>query len=155
MFINDLPEKLSSNVKLFADDCIVYRKIAGSKDAGNLQKDLDMLALTEWQSRWQMKFNAKKCYVFKITYARTYDQKYTLNGTVLEETQECPYLGVTITANLTWNSHINQIVTKANKTLGFIRRNLFACSQNINIWPIRLWYGHVWNTTVLFGTLHK
>ena len=36
MFINDLPEKLSSNVKLFADDCIVYRKIAGSEDAGNL-----------------------------------------------------------------------------------------------------------------------
>ena len=80
MFINDLPEKLSSNVKLFADDCIVYRKIAGSEDAGNLQKDLDML--TEWQSRWQMKFNAKKCYVLKITHARkTHDHKYTLNGT--------------------------------------------------------------------------
>ena len=101
MFINDLPERLSSNVKLFADDCKVYRKIAGSEDDGNLPKDLDML--TEWQSRWQMRFNSKKCYVLKITHARTtHDHKYILNDTVLAEMQEYPYLGVT-TGNITWN----------------------------------------------------
>ena len=52
VFINDLPKNLTSSVKLFADDCIVFRKIAGPEDAGMLQKDLD--ALTAWQSKSEM-----------------------------------------------------------------------------------------------------
>jgi hypothetical protein len=43
IFINDLPCQLTSNCRLFADDCIVYRKIAGPEDAGLLQKDFDAL----------------------------------------------------------------------------------------------------------------
>lgn len=43
VFINDLPQNLTSSVKLFADDCIVFRKVAGPEDAGMLQKDLDVL----------------------------------------------------------------------------------------------------------------
>ena len=40
VFINDLPQNLTSSIKLFASDCIVFRKIAGSEEAGMLQKDL-------------------------------------------------------------------------------------------------------------------
>ena len=31
VFINDLPQNLISRVKLFPDDCIVFRKIAGQR----------------------------------------------------------------------------------------------------------------------------
>jgi hypothetical protein len=34
------------------------------------------------------------------------------------------YLGLTITNKLQWDQHINNITAKANKTLGFLRRNL-------------------------------
>ena len=40
-------------------------------------------------------------------------------------------LGVTITNDLKWNTHINNICTKANRTLGFLRRNLFSCPQDV------------------------
>jgi hypothetical protein len=33
-------------------------------------------------------------------------------------------MGVTISDDLKWESHINNICGKANKTLGFLRRNL-------------------------------
>ena len=33
IFINDLPESITSSVKLFADDCLVYRTIHSSNDA--------------------------------------------------------------------------------------------------------------------------
>ena len=33
IFINDLPLNLTSSVRLFADDCILYRTVAGSDDA--------------------------------------------------------------------------------------------------------------------------
>ena len=34
------------------------------------------------------------------------------------------YLGVTISQDLNWNKHINNITGKANITLGFIKRNV-------------------------------
>ena len=151
VFINDLPHNLTSSVKLFADDCIVFRKIAGPEDAGMLQKDLD--ALTAWQSKWQMNFNAQKCYVLGVTHSRSpHNFKYTLNNSELADMQEYPYLGVTITSNLTWNSHVNKVVAKANRTLGFIKRNLYSCSKNVKnmayktlVRPTMEYCGSVWD----------
>jgi hypothetical protein len=34
------------------------------------------------------------------------------------------YLGVTITDKVNWSQHIDSITNKANRTLGFLRRNL-------------------------------
>ena len=31
----------------------------------------------------------------------------------------------------TWNTHVSNICTKANRTLGFLRRNLSACPQDV------------------------
>ena len=67
LFINDLPENLSSQVRLFADDCVVYREIVNDYDAEMLQKDLD--TLSNWEKTWQIRFNADKCFVLKITHA--------------------------------------------------------------------------------------
>ena len=52
LFINDLPEYLSSNctARLFADDCMVYRTIKTEADAHNLQQDLE--ALQRWEEAY-------------------------------------------------------------------------------------------------------
>jgi hypothetical protein len=42
----------------------------------------------------------------------------------LESVDKAIYLGVTISEDLKWESHINNICGKANKTIGFLRRNL-------------------------------
>ncbi|KAI8518860.1 hypothetical protein Bbelb_021170 [Branchiostoma belcheri] len=60
-------------VRLFADDCLLYRVIDKPSDALDLQKDLD--ALTRWQDTWQMSFNPSKCHTLHITqhlYAHTW-----------------------------------------------------------------------------------
>ena len=62
--INDLPDVVRSQVRLFADDCLLYRKIKSNEDHVLLQKDLT--ELESWASRWGMRFNAKKCYVMSI-----------------------------------------------------------------------------------------
>ena len=41
------------------------------------------------------------------------------------------YLRVTITHDLGWKTHISNMCTKANKTLGFLRRNLYQCLQDV------------------------
>ena len=63
VFINDLPEKLSSQVRLFADDTAVYLTIGGLDDGTVLQNDLDKLSL--WESQWDMEFNPSKCQVVR------------------------------------------------------------------------------------------
>ena len=40
LYINDLPDCINGRVRLFADDCLVYRKISGFEDQLALQRDL-------------------------------------------------------------------------------------------------------------------
>ena len=57
-FINDLPEHTTSDVQLFADDCLLYRHIRIDEDAAALQKDLT--SLQQWEETWQMQFHPQK-----------------------------------------------------------------------------------------------
>ena len=54
-----------------------------------------------------------------------------LEGTVLENVESIKYLGVTITNDLKWNTHISNVCTKANRTLGFLRRYLYSCPPDV------------------------
>ena len=54
-----------------------------------------------------------------------------LEGTVLENVESIKYLGVTISSDLKWNSHIRNVFSRANRTLGFLRRNLISCPQDV------------------------
>ena len=49
---------------------------------------------------------------------------YKLHGQVLETVTCAKYLGVDISSSLSWNSHTDSTVGNANRTLGFIRRNI-------------------------------
>ena len=55
LVINDLPESIRSSVRLFADDCVLYRNIESPMDCQILQDDMNSLA--QWETDWQMKFN--------------------------------------------------------------------------------------------------
>ena len=129
-YINDLPEHTESDVRLFADDALLYRKISSKADAEQLQRDLS--ALQHWEHLWQMEFHPQKCTVIHISNKRQPRKTgYTLHGHTLEEVDSAKYLGVTIHHKLRWNEHISNISTKANRTLGFIKRNLHGCKPQI------------------------
>ena len=124
-FINDLPSNLSSNVRLFADDCVVYRQIINEHDHISLQEDLHILE--KWQDNWQLRFNTKNCFVMRLTHNRNVKlYPYKLDGRLLESTKNHPYLGVCITDNLSWTAHINNITSSAYRSLSFIKRNLYS-----------------------------
>lgn len=126
VFINDMPDSVTSNIRLFADDALLYRSIKSHKDAEALQKDLD--ALQSWEKTWQMSFNPDKCEVLRVTKKRKIiNSEYSIHGTALRIVDEAKYLGVTIQKNLSWKPHINNISKKANSTRGFLQRNLRRC----------------------------
>ena len=90
--------------------------------------------MIDWCNQWQMSFNYDKCKVLRI-YRSLHPvvHQYTLglDGTVLESVHHHPYLGIELTSNLNWGKHISNIVGKANRTLGFLRRNLGKCPESV------------------------
>jgi hypothetical protein len=72
-----------------------------------------------------MKFHPDKCTVLRVANKKkTIDAQYQLHGHTLESVTSTKYLGLTFTNKLQWDQHINDITSKANKTLCFLRRNL-------------------------------
>ena len=59
LFVNDLVNDITSNIKLFADDTLLYSLAHNSYDAISVQSDLDKLV--ERAKLWQMAFNPSKC----------------------------------------------------------------------------------------------
>ena len=114
----------------FAYNCVCYREIKYIEDTLKLQKDIDRLGI--WARKWGMKFQPVKCNMMQLTKKLNKIQaSYTLEGTVLENVDSIKYLGVTITSDLKWNSHIRSVCSKANRTRGFLRRSLFSCPQDV------------------------
>ncbi|XP_052103519.1 uncharacterized protein LOC127737002 [Mytilus californianus] len=70
-----------SSVRLFADDCVLYREIKNTTDADLLQEDLETLQASN------------------------------------------------INHKLNWNTHIDQVVRKANNTRAFLQRNIYQCPR--------------------------
>ena len=129
LHINDLPSVVSK-VKLFADECLIYRNIKNKEDQIALQNDLNLLE--NWCNTWGMRFNAAKYNIMRVS--RTRDHKlynYSLTGQVLEEVIDAMYLGVTLSNDLEWLKHIATKTNKANSKLSFLRRNLNGCPEKL------------------------
>ena len=130
LYINDLPENIHSEVRLFADYTAVYLTINSKADCQTLQQDLHKLEI--WEKDWEIKFNPSKCQILHITQARTpIRHQYILHGQVPEAVDHAKYLGLEISHDLNWNTHIQNLTTKANRTMGFVRRNIPAKHQGI------------------------
>ena len=131
LYINDIGDHLNhSTIRLFADDCLLYRTISNQDDADRLQDDLDKLQ--EWTETWQMNFNAKKCYLLSTHSKRDPAlNRYRLNGEEIAKTSHHSYLGVELQDDGKWTKHIENCTKKANRALGFIRRNFGRCPESI------------------------
>ena len=124
--INDLPDCVKSQVRLFADDCLLYRQSKTREDHNILQNDLKNLE--DWALKWGMHFNATQFYVMSIKGKS--NSLYNLNNTVLKQVSENPYLGVLLSEDLGWSKHIAKTASKASSALGFVRRNLKHCPES-------------------------
>ena len=64
IYINYLPDVISSYVYMYADDTKIFRVNGDDGDADSLQRDLD--AASEWRRKWLLSFNHDKCKVLEV-----------------------------------------------------------------------------------------
>jgi len=123
--INDLPDYIShSTTRLFADDCILHRSIQNEHDSLLLQEDIDSLYALNIAR--QMELNIAKCCSMHITLSQQHKISYTyhIHNAQLSIVNQCKYLGIVIQSDLRWNSHVDHITTKANRTLAMLKINI-------------------------------
>ena len=65
IYINDMPDTIHSNIRLLADDTIMYLTVSNQSDCQALQTDSTYLE--KWENEWLMSFNPDKCEVLRIT----------------------------------------------------------------------------------------
>ena len=130
LYINDIGENTSSTIRLFADDCLIYKNIKSQSDAATLQEDLD--TMVSWSKKWQMSFNAKKCTLLCVARKRNViSHTYKMLGTNLEQMEHNPYLGVELSAGLEWKHHVKIVSGRAHRTLNFLQRNMYRCPTEV------------------------
>ena len=81
-----------------------------------------------------MIFRPYKCH--PIRFSRTNKPipfTYKLHNTNLDTVSSHKYLGVHISPDMRWNTHVSSIRAKASRVLRFLRRNLSRCNTNIKI----------------------
>jgi len=76
-----------------------------------------------------MEFNPFTCQVIHITRSKNPIPTQYTHNCILEYVYSAKYLGVDISSDLLWDTHINRISKMSNNTLGFLRRNIKIHSE--------------------------
>ena len=119
IFINDLPNEVTSKILLFADDTKLYREVGNQVDSSSLQTDLTNLTL--WAEKWQLPFNQSKCAVIHLG-RNNRKVNYHMKGEEVKISTLEKDLGVQVDVELKFHEHVSMAVNKAYQLLGIIRR---------------------------------
>ena len=118
LYVNDMPEIVTSMIKMFADDTKIFAECKNDEDREKLQRDLE--SMQEWSRTWQIRFNADKCKVMHMGRGNP-KHKYNMlrdDHLITLDSTECEKdLGVYIDNELKFRSHIDRVSKKANGVL--------------------------------------
>ena len=108
---------------MYADDLKICKRIRSLDDAVALQTDLENLCI--WSDIWKLKLNPEKCKVITFTLRKKPVVKsYSIQNVTLDRVSEMRDLGVILDSKLTFASHIDSVVGRANRALGTYLRTL-------------------------------
>jgi len=122
-------EEHQIKIRLFADHCIICRKILNIKDVEKLHTDLDRLG--DWAERNEIKINPSKSKALSFTRAHVKDLlNYSLGDQKIPEASCCKYLGIIIGSDLSWADQVKCTVQKAWRALHFVMRIVKKGTKN-------------------------
>ena len=137
IYINDLTEGLTTNVKLFTSLFSVVHDTQAS--ANDLNKDLKII--NNWAFQWKMNFNpdpTKQAHevIFSRKTKEIYHPPLVFNNTNVSQSSSQKHLGVILDSKLIFDEHFKRVSLKISKTLGFLRKlhNLLPRSELITIY---------------------
>ena len=153
IFIIPIVKYILTNIRLFADDTILY-KVVHNIDLAAAELNIDLESIKFWATIWKVDFNPLKSKSLLITKKNQNIQHPPLimSQSQIEEVNEHKHLGITFCRTLTWTNHISEISTKAWKRIGSLRRYKFHLDRGslfkmytTFLTSFRIW-GVVWDS---------
>ena len=127
-YLNDVVNQIypDSSINRFVDDIALYRTIRSPKDYIKLQDDITAESCS--LAFKHLDLNASKCCFLLLSRKRTHSihpPLLMLSGTPLERASSYKYLGVQITSDLMWSSHISNICNETRRLIGMMYHKTF------------------------------
>ena len=126
IYINDWPDNLESNCKIFADDTSLFYKVFDKHvSRATLNKDLELI--NNWAFQWKMQFNpdrnkqAQELYFSK----KAGNQKsldLTFNKNNVASSPSVKHLGMLLDSRLNFKEHVQSKTNKCYKIIGLIKK---------------------------------
>ena len=114
-----------SHTILFADDTNLF---VSSSDIDELNSKLNsvLCCISEWFQNNQLILNLNKTHIIKFTSSKllTYPLKIAYNNRALTVTENIKFLGMLLDCNLTWKSHIDDLIKKFSLICIMLRKLL-------------------------------
>ena len=140
IYINDLPEELNFEVKLFGDDTFLF-SIVNCVNTSVLPLNIDLLKIQDCAYQWKISFNsaqtkqAQEIILSRKKTATMHPPLFFKNSEInLSSNQK--HLEVTLDGKLSFNEHINDKIHQANKGVGLFRRQqtFLPCTSLLTIY---------------------
>ena len=153
VYINDITEGLSSNIRLFADDTSLYAIIDDpTQSTINMNNDLQRIA--ELAEKWQVSFNPSK--TESIRFSRKLNRppmpNLIMNDNIINSVVSHKHLGLVLQHDCSWNEHINDIAKKVAPMVNCLRslkyrlnRKTLEIMYKQFILPIFDYCSHIWD----------
>ena len=127
VYINDFPcitNKISHTI-LFADDTNI---LVSSSDLNELNSKLNSLlcCISKWFKNYQLVLNLNKTHNIKFASSKllTYPLNIVYNNRALTVTESIKFLSMHLDCNLTWKSHIDNLIKKLSSICFMLRKLL-------------------------------
>ena len=116
IFINDITENTNCNIRLFADDTTLFVDFDNVPDGAELINN-DLQTIYAWANKWLVSFCPSKTESLLVSSrnGRVQPTPVYFGGSPIQEVDSHQHLGITLTKNLSWNIHVENIVNKARK----------------------------------------
>ena len=153
LYINDLPDNVTCDIAIYADDTTLYSKC---DQASNLWQQLELAS--ELESDLQDTVDWGKNWLVDLTQLVSFDWSNNngsidvkMDGSVLEEKSSFEMLRLTFSSKLDWGSHIFSIAKTASKKIEALIRSMKFLSPEValylyksTIYPYIEYCCHVW-----------
>ena len=125
IYINDLPDGITSICKIFANDTSLFSKVIDTSNCQNaFSYDLD--SISSWAYQWKLQFNPDpKKQTNKVFSSKPNTYLYppiTFNNNTITNCPHQKHLDVVLHSKLDFTIHIEQKIKRCNKIIGLIRR---------------------------------
>ena len=124
IYINDLLDDLLTNAKIFADDTSLFSVVCDiDTSAAHLNNDLRKIS--NWEFQWKISFNpdpSKQAeeVIFSRKLQKISHPSIYFNNNPIEQVSSQKHMGMILDAKLSFQEHIKNLLTKVNKTIGFL-----------------------------------